>query len=237
MPPLRIIQFSDTHITKMDNFVKSSFQKGMQQINRIKADYVVHTGDITHNGLYEEYQYADELFQKFDQPILFIPGNHDVKNLGEQLYEEFFSYRSFITETSTHALLGLDSTIPDLDTGRIGDYAITKLDQSLSQIGDKKIKVVLFHHHLLPVANAGRERSFVVDAGNLLEVLLQHEVHLVLTGHRHSFNVMNIGQSAHQTTIVNAGTFSSYKTRGKEGHTFNILEVHPKRNLVHLNPK
>jgi len=59
------------------------------------------------------------------------------------------------------------------------------------------------------------------DAGDVLDTVLKHNVNLVLMGHRHVRRVLRINN----TTLVNAGTVSSVRTRGRFGYSFNIIDI------------
>jgi 3',5'-cyclic AMP phosphodiesterase CpdA len=78
----------------------------------------------------------------------------------------------------------------------------------------------VLHHHLLPIPGTGRERSTVMDAGDLLEVLVHAGVHVVLSGHKHVPYVWRI----EDLYIANAGTVSSLRLRGYGKPCYNVLE-------------
>jgi Icc protein len=78
----------------------------------------------------------------------------------------------------------------------------------------------VLHHHLLPIPGTGRERSTVMDAGDLLEVLVHAGVNVVLSGHKHVPYVWRL----ENTFIVNAGTVSSLRVRGYTKPCYNVLE-------------
>ena len=74
---------------------------------------------------------------------------------------------------------------------------------------------------ILPIPGTGRERSTVMDAGDLLEVLIHAGVQVVLSGHKHvpySWKLENM-------FIVNAGTASTTRLRGNTRPCYNIIEV------------
>ena len=48
------------------------------------------------------------------------------------------------------------------------------------------VKIFVLHHHLLPIPGTGRERSTVMDAGDVLEELVTAGVNIVLSGHIHN---------------------------------------------------
>ena len=47
---------------------------------RPKPDAIIHTGDISHNGLIEEYRLAYKILNRLNSPIFFTPGNRDNRN-------------------------------------------------------------------------------------------------------------------------------------------------------------
>ena len=81
----------------------------------------------------------------------------------------------------------------------------------------------MLHHHLLPVPGTGRERNVVHDAGDTLECLQRAQVHLVLSGHKHvpyAWRLENL-------FVVNAGTVSTTRLRGKTKPCYNVIEASP----------
>ena len=116
-------------------------------------------------------------------------------------------------------ILGLDSTDPDLDEGHIGRDKYKWIEESLKE--SKGLKIMGLHHHLVPVPNSGREQNIVIDAGGVLGLVLRNEVALIMMGHRHVPYAVRV----HNTLMVNAGTFSSSRTRAHFGNSFNIIDI------------
>ena len=117
-------------------------------------------------------------------------------------------------------VLGLDSSEPDLDSGRVGRERYRWLEERFA-IDPEEFKVVAMHHHLVPVPGTGRERNIVHDAGDLLRVLADNGVDLVLCGHKHVPNVWRL----EDMLIVNAGTCCTHRLRGKVRPCYNIIEI------------
>ena len=69
----------------------------------------------------------------------------------------------------------------------------------------------------------------VNDAGDALEVLCGSGCHLVLSGHKHVPHAWRI----EDLFVVNAGTVSTLRTRGKGRPCYNVVEVHEDRVDVH----
>jgi 3',5'-cyclic AMP phosphodiesterase CpdA len=173
-----------------------------------------------------------------------VPGNHDERNLGYKLFPEFFGEPSFVREYDGIMLVALASSEPDKDEGRLGRKRHLMIEKAIKR---KKMSIIGFHHHLIPVPNSGRERNVIEDAGETLDIILKNEVPLVLMGHRHVNHAVKI----HKTLLVNAGTFSCNRTRAHFGNTFNIIDIdgddiyvtvvdickEKQKKMVHFNQK
>ncbi|MDH5404275.1 MAG: metallophosphoesterase, partial [Candidatus Heimdallarchaeota archaeon] len=85
---MKFLVFSDVHIG--GKFNEAMFLKGVDIINKTEADYFIFTGDLTDQGTVAEYQLVkNKYLPMFEKEILLVPGNHDVKNVGDLLWEEY----------------------------------------------------------------------------------------------------------------------------------------------------
>ncbi|UCE15004.1 MAG: metallophosphoesterase [Candidatus Heimdallarchaeota archaeon] len=231
-PPLEeVIVFSDSHISKFTGlFHKKAFNTGVKMINaRLKANpnaLLLHLGDITDSGTYEDFIFSKKLLDKSfpnNSNFYTIPGNHDMRNIGDTLWKDFYGERQFLIDTSKDGgnmiILGIDSSEPDENIGRIGDRGIEAILE-LQSYPDDLVKVLCFHHHLLPIPNTGRERSMILDAGDVMQIVWDAGIDVIITAHRHYPNAFSLSNGTRRCLLVNSGTFSSFKTRGKAGHTF-----------------
>ncbi len=229
---VRIIHFSDTHITSRPQFVAESFFAAVNKINSIsnknKIDFGIFTGDLTQDGLLDDYQLANKIKALIRLPKTYwIIGNHDSRSGGFEVWEKMIGERDYFDIHDNVLFLGLDSCIPDRDSGRFGRKAYDFSKHILSKYGEDKIKIVAFHHHLLPIPKVGRERSNAVDSGEMLSILLDYGVDAIFTGHKHHPNVYKV----EDTIIISAGSISSYKTRSGEPHSFNYVEISPRKDV------
>jgi len=55
---MKIVHVSDTHITPYGRFREKCFNEMVKKINEIEPDLVIHSGDITQDGLLDEYELA-----------------------------------------------------------------------------------------------------------------------------------------------------------------------------------
>ncbi|MHA1910263.1 MAG: metallophosphoesterase family protein [Candidatus Kariarchaeaceae archaeon] len=224
---LRIAHISDTHFTTGKEFEKELYLQAIQYINSLDLDFVVHTGDLTHAGLRHEYLIAKELLPLIKHPLYCLIGNHDARNVGYELWEECMGERSGYYVEDNYLFVYLDSTIPDKDAGRFGQETISSVRSILQKHQDKEVKIVAFHHHLIPLEKTGRERGFAIDAGEMINCLQDHGVDLILTGHKHHASSYKL----EDTIIVSAGTISSLKRRAGEAASFNLITVNTAYNI------
>ena len=232
----RIVIVSDTHITPSGSqFNEKVFDIGIDKINKIKnVTLYLHLGDITQDGTLLDYDFAYKKSKQF-QPqsngvIEYIIGNHDALNVGYLLFEEIFGKRHFEYEDESLYIIGIDSTKPDLPGGVIHHNTINAIKRRLEiPEREKKIKIVCFHHQLIPIPNTGKERSAIDDSGDMLKMLMEQKVDLVLNGHRHISNLYTLSSPEKDLYVFNAGTFSCNKTRYRELFTYSVID------LIHKN--
>ena len=155
-----------------------------------------------------------------DSKTILAPGNHDERNYGHSLFREMIGPLDSKKEIGKSIFFIMNSPEPDRDDGRLGRRRQNYLEKNLKNTPPDKLKIVVFHHHLIPVPFAGRERNLLDDAGDILETVLTNKVNLVLMGHRHVRRFLRI----ENTVLINAGTVSSVRTRGRLGHSFNIID-------------
>ncbi len=213
-----IAQISDLHLGPQ--FVESSFDKAVKEIQALKPDVVVASGDFTENGLLREFQLAAEKMQELsDFPIIMVPGNHDYRSTGYLIYKEVFGEKPNF-ETGNTIFLNVGTARPDRDEGEVGHRQDLWLGESLRRYRNK-FKIIVMHHHVVPVPDTGTDRITIVDAGDVLRTLFVEQASLVLCGHRHRPWMWEMNQ----LRIVHAGTTSSERTRGYFANTYNIIDV------------
>jgi putative phosphoesterase len=216
---MKIAHISDIHCNYGTDFNSKIYEKAVKILNKVDPDLVFISGDLTTDGLLPEYEYAKEKIGEIEKKVVIIPGNHDERNLGWKLFPDFFGETDFIQSYNEINLIGLASSEPDRDDGRLGRGRHRLIENGIKN--KEKLTIIGFHHHVIPVPNSGRETNIIEDAGETLDILLRNDVPLVLMGHRH----VPFGVKIHKTLLVNAGTFSCNRTRAYFGNTFNIIEI------------
>jgi len=219
-----IAHLSDVHVGG-SRYRQDLLETAIAEVNSAGPDLVVIAGDITDEGYPDQYPIAKtELAALECQNVVMVPGNHDARNVGYLGFEDTFGDRDTRARLELAgldvAVVAVDSSKPDLDTGEIGREHYGWIHEGFT--GPADLRVFVCHHHLLPIPGTGRERNQVLDAGDVLSVLRHAEVDVVLAGHRHVPYVWPVAGML----LIHSGMVSTLRTRGFP---------HPAYNLVHVN--
>jgi 3',5'-cyclic-AMP phosphodiesterase len=224
---LTICQISDIHCGS-PYFVPDLLERSILEINDYEPMAVVVSGDLTDAGYRQEFEQAAEYVERFRcENLMVIPGNHDSRNVGYIHFERLFGERYSVIEFDDAIMVGVDSSEPDLNDGRVGREHYGFIRHCFQNAGEK-LKIFVVHHHLIPIPGTGRERNIIFDAGDILELLSELEVDLVLSGHKHvpySWRIENM-------FVVNAGTASTTRLRGNTRPCYNVIEIENDRVRV-----
>src|SRR5215211_8745738 len=211
-----IAQLSDVHVGGA-RYREELLHTAIAEINAAEPDLVVIAGDLAALAAPQ---------------IVRVPGNHDARNVGYVLYEDTFGPRDsrlrFECGGLDVALIGVDSSKPDIDEGEIGREHYGWIEDGFA--GESDLRVFVCHHHLMPVPGTGRERNQVLDAGDVLALLRRCGVDLVLSGHRHVPYVWPLAGML----LVHSGTAATLSTRGFPQPAYNLLRVEGGRISVEL---
>jgi 3',5'-cyclic-AMP phosphodiesterase len=229
--PLRIAQVSDVHFGGPLSLPAVTMGEVVERIRGIDPDVVVVAGDLTTTGYEWEYEEAAEWLATIEFPKIIIPGNHDGRNVGRVHFRRLFGdpfmrYRQpFKPERAErlgatgYTIVSLDSSEPDLDEGRVGEERYPWIREQLDEPDD--IKIVVVHHHLVPIPGTGRERNIVHDAGDLLLTLTSLDIDVILSGHKH----VPFFWGLNGILICNSGTGGTRRVRASTPPSWNELHV------------
>ncbi len=216
-----IVQISDLHVGESD-FVPSLLTRCVDEINELKPEIVIITGDLTGMGYRREYDTVKNYISPIKCKNLIVqPGNHDSRNVGYMHFEDIFGERFTDFKKDNLMIVAADSSEPDLDNGQIGREYYKWIKNEFNGCPKGNFKIFAMHHHLIPVPGTGRERNIVNDAGDALEVLVDSDVDLVLCGHKHVPYIWRV----EDLYILTAGTVSSLRLRGKIEPNYNIIYI------------
>jgi 3',5'-cyclic AMP phosphodiesterase CpdA len=144
-----IAQISDTHILAPSSgqaVARSradSLRRCIADINRLRPDAVVHTGDIVQNGRPGEYAHVRELLAPLEAPLYIIPGNRDDR----EALRDAFSDHAYLPQTGEFLhytiedylvrIVALDSIVPGQRKGAFCGRRLAWLERVLEQAPGK----------------------------------------------------------------------------------------------------
>ena len=223
-----LVQISDIHVGSQ--FQPKVFDQVVNEVNKLKPDVIVITGDLTNEGLIKEYKECKKLVSKLKaKKIITISGNHDYRNTGYLAFKKFFPFESVNNLSKDIVLVTIGTARPDRNEGEVGYRQNLWLERTMKKYKDK-VKILAMHHHLVGIPDTGADRLTITDAGDVLRTLVSTKVDLVLCGHKHRPWIWNFGKPL----ITYAGTASSERARGLFENTYNIITINGKKIQVDL---
>ncbi len=213
---MKIVHISDLHFG--EELVRDKVIKAIKQINELEPDLVVFTGDMTCWGIHSEMRDAYETLLDLKPELIAVPGNHDARNIGTEFFELYFGETKKFYSSDEIAIIAADSTQPDLDDGYLGEEQRMWIEEKIRR---DKVNILALHHHIVPIPETGRERNVLIDAGEVVEMLIHKGVAVVLAGHRH----MPYSIRMMRTHIIHAGTLGSFKVLGMPDQNYNVIDV------------
>ena len=171
-----------------------------------EVDYLFSLGDLTKDGVPEEYEVLDDVLEALDVPFASVPGNHDVP-------KEFDSHDSppvsrfadrytpeglpFAIDVADLTVIGVDSASARAVSASHDGYVPESQVAWLENVLDGATDALVLVHHNLPGAidqyHKNRQVSgtepgwppILREPDHLVDVLSRHDGSLVFSGHLH----------------------------------------------------
>ena len=216
---MEIVQLSDIHVGSQ--FREDVFQTVIKEVNSLKPDSVIITGDLTNEGLKEQYEKCKNLVSEINvDNIIAISGNHDYRNTGYLHFKKYFPFKTINELSDDVILVTIGTARPDRDEGEVGYRQTLWLERTMKKYQDKTT-ILAMHHHLIGIPDTGSDRLTIIDAGDVLRSTLFSNVNLVLCGHKHRPWLWDFNN----LLIANAGSTSSERVRGFFENSYNIVKI------------
>jgi len=163
------------------------YQGGIEEIvtaaNVHGPDFLFHCGDLTPFGQENQYQAVKAVLDQSITPVYTTIGNHDIKNSGSILYEEYFG-----PSTYSFDLGPAHFTVFNTSSGDVTPQEFAWLEQDLTQ-NEAEFRFVFTH---IPPFDprSGENHSLVnsTTSTRLMSLFEEHGVDVVFTGHIHMYN-------------------------------------------------
>ena len=208
----------------------------LREIETLRPDAVVISGDFTMRARHAEYQSAREYLNRLACPVLVIPGNHDqpLLPIQERLLTPYARYKTYIsakTETTLAAgglfIAGLNDNHPVLPGGFWFGGQRAWLVEQCASAPRGAIKIVATHHQLFWEGKL-RPAGFWSPT-RTLHWLACNGVEMVLNGHTH---VPVAVQTPEGIVVARAGTATSSRTRHGHSNAYNLIMLDEKQISV-----
>lgn len=227
--PYQLLHYSDPHFGAYDPTIAKAAVKVAQEL---KPDLTVVSGDFSMRGRRFEFELARDWLKEFPEPLITLPGNHDVPGLNDIL-DRFFSpfgrYREYIAEIEEPtfllgeigALATANSSTPfglhfDWSRGFLSPLRLHSLANFFDEVNGEKLRVFGMHH---PVVGSGeKERALVAPIAMVRNFLASSKIDLVLAGHFHQSKICLFpvgGRSPQNIVVSQAPSICSTRLKGE----------------------
>jgi|SRR6056300_154052 Icc protein len=186
---IRLAQVSDPHIGGDPDYrlagvnARRTFGIILDEVRKETFDTLMITGDIASDYSPPAYRYFFEQMETFEQPMYWLPGNHDLVGNAESV-ENAVPFRQ-VFDTEHWRIIMLDSMVPKSPNGRLGEEQLTVLAKALEENTKPHIMVFL-HHNPVLIDCAWLDTQTVADADKFFEIIDKYpQVRGIFWGHIH----------------------------------------------------
>ena len=220
----RVLQFSDIHFGCEH---KQAVEATLDYAHATPSDLILITGDITQQGLPDEFEAAGRWIRRMPEPRFVIVGNHDVPywSLLARLFRPWKAFeratghpahdhqflspaimvRGVVTARGWQARANWSKGVIDLDQTR-------KAAEALRQAPVGTLRILACHHPLVEMI--GTPMTGDVKRGDAAALIFQEAgVDLITTGHVHVPFALPIALGDRCSYAVGCGTLS-HRERG-----------------------
>ncbi len=235
--PFRLLHYSDPHFGAFDPRIARA---ATEFATSLEPDLTVVSGDFSMRGRRFEFEQARAWLEKLPQPLLTIPGNHDVPGLNhltDRFLSPFRRYRKYISETEEPsmqlgdigALTTANSSTPfglhlDWSRGFLSPFQGQAISSFFDAIPAGQMRVFGMHH---PVIGSGHKERALVSPMPLVEDLFQNcGIDLILAGHFHQSSIclFPADDASRHIVVSQAPSICSTRLKG-EPNGFHVLTL------------
>jgi 3',5'-cyclic AMP phosphodiesterase CpdA len=233
----RIVHLSDLHFGAHDERLVEAVD---WQVDRLKPDLVVISGDFTQRARTEQFREACEFLEGLRErghEVLGVPGNHDVPlyDVLRRFLSPLARYRRFIDDSLCPfielpgvAVLGINTarslTFKD---GRINKDQVAFIRETFSRTSSEAFRILVTHHPLFALTVGDEVERAIGRQEMALDAVEESGVDMVLAGHAHHASSQDAGDivtRAGGVLVVQAGTATSTRVREQE-QSFNVIDI------------
>jgi serine/threonine-protein phosphatase CPPED1 len=200
--PWFFIQLTDPQFgmfEKNEGFEKETllYEKAVAEVNRLKPDFVIITGDFVHNQhSLEQIEEFIRITSKIDAkiPVYYSPGNHDIgRNPTREslrIYTERYGKDRFAFQHKGSFFIGFNSGLIKSDSLPEEEYKQYKWLKSKLKKGRNKNHIILFTHYPFFIRNIDEPEAYsnlgIDSRHKYLSLFDAHNVTAIFFGHYHN---------------------------------------------------
>lgn len=226
---IRIAHISDLHFGQE---IPELVEALVAELNIECPDLIAVSGDLTQCASAEEFQAARAFLDRLPQPVLVVPGNHDVPayHLAMRFAAPWARWKRWLSDElepvvseEDFCAVGINSARPwgpylDWSRGRIGLDQIARVEAIFSERSEG-LNIVVAHHPFL-LTQPGENRRTIERADLALPRLRNAGVDLMLGGHVH----LAYSGVASGMVVAQTGTSLSSRLKG-ESNSYNLIRA------------
>lgn len=237
--PYFFIQLSDPQLGFYPDSLEKEialYEKAVKEINRLKPDFVVITGDLVNkerdeNQLSEFKRITSNIDKKI--PVYLTPGNHDVGNSPTQedidFYESIYGYDKFSFEHKNSRFIGINSNLIKANTPGLESAQYDWLEKELAK-GQQSDHIIIFCHHSFFISKPNEPEQYfnigIKTRDKYLTLFKKYDVTAVFAGHYHRNGYGKYGNMEMVTTSAIG------EPLGKDPPGFRVVKVY-KNKIEH----
>jgi len=229
-----LVHLSDLHFGRVDQALLNPLRA---LVERIGADVVVISGDLTQRAKEEEFEQARAFLDSLPGPQVIVPGNHDISlyNVFRRFIKPLSRYKRFITDDLDPVYIDDEIAVVGVNTarsltikdGRVSHEQIASMRARLAGLAPDVTRIVVTHHPF-DLPESFEKRDLVVRAPLAMEVFAETGVDILMAGHMHASHAGSTAAryqiDEYAALVVQAGTATSTRGRG-EVNSFNVIRV------------
>ena len=195
----KIIQITDTHLFDSNNklwgdvYPNKTFIQLINEIKNFSLENVIAfflTGDISEDKSEKSYEIIGEILNKFNKPILWIPGNHDESTISKDTLKNYDNFHSKIKYSHENwDFIFINTKVEGKEFGNVCKADLILIEDEIKKsIQANKFICISMHHHPVEVGTPFMDKVMLQNSTEFLAILKKYndKIKLVLFGHVHN---------------------------------------------------
>lgn len=144
-------------------------------------DFVIVAGDLTENGLMQEFIYFHDIMDPLNVPYVTVIGNHDYLSNGDKIYNQMFGANNYTFDFNNVKFVLFDNIRWESDREPDFTWFAGELENHRG------------YDHIIPLSHIPPYDGQMADhAKTFHELMLKNDILLSIHGHKHDFSLMDL---------------------------------------------